>query len=55
MVSVNEKVETGAKMKVALCLHGLVGNTKSGPSYEHGTSRDESDLDDKKLCAELAF
>jgi hypothetical protein len=50
MVSVNEKVETGEKMKVALCLHGLVGSSK-GKSY----SRDESDLDGKKLCAELAF
>ena len=37
-------------MKVALCLHGLVGSTKS-VSYD----RDESDLDGKKLCAELAF
>ena len=37
-------------MKIALCLHGLVGsiNTKS-------YARDESDLSGKKLCAELSF
>ena len=37
-------------MKIALCLHGLVGSTNS-LSY----NRDESDFDGKKLCAELAF
>ncbi len=37
-------------MKVALCLHGLVGSTKS-VSYD----RDESDSEGKKLCAELSF
>ena len=36
-------------MKVALCLHGLVGSTKN-VSYD----RDESDFDGKKLCTGLA-
>lgn len=37
-------------MKIALCLHGLVGSTNN-LSY----MRNESDLDGKKLCAELSF
>ena len=37
-------------MKIALCLHGLVGSTNS-LSY----MRDESDTDGKKVCADLSF
>ena len=37
-------------MKIALCLHGLVGSTNS-LSYQ----RDENDTDGKKLCSDLAF
>ena len=36
-------------MKVALCLHGLVGSP-STKSYDA-----ETPLDGKKICAELAF
>ena len=36
-------------MKVALCLHGLVGSP-SAKSYDA-----ETPLDGKKICAELAF
>ena len=37
-------------MKIALCLHGLVGSTNS-LSY----LRDNTDPDGKKVCADLSF
>tara|TARA_B100000745_G_C20120063_1_gene383502 strand:- start:150 stop:1016 length:867 start_codon:yes stop_codon:yes gene_type:complete len=49
MGSNDEKMERREKMKVALCLHGLVGSP-SAKSYDA-----ETPLDGKKICAELAF